>query len=314
MPNRIKWPGGKDFAFTIFDDPDLDTVENVATVYSFLAGLGMRTTKAIWPLRGNRTPEVGGTTCEDERYLRSMLALKDKGFEIALHNVTYHASTREETARGLEVFHKLFGHYPYSMANHTGCSESIYWGRARLSGAQQVIYDLLRLKPVRHDAVFQGHIETSPLFWGDLCRDKIKYVRNFVLGDINTIKACPAMPYRDSDRPYVNYWFAASEGPRVTSFNDTISEANQDRLRSEGGACIIYTHFAAGFVEDGKLNGRFKSLMERLSSMNGWFVPVHTLLDFILQVRGEHTITQAERITLERKWLWHKLFRTNGRS
>jgi hypothetical protein len=314
MIPKIEWPDGKQFAFTIFDDPDFDTVENAAAVYSFLDELGMRTTKAVWPIRGNGTPEVGGTTCEDERYLRLMLALKEKGFEIALHNVTYHTSTREETIRGLEVFHQLFGHHPYSMANHTGCSESIYWGRARLSGAQRTIYDILRLKPDRYDAVYQGHIETSPLFWGDLCRDKIKYLRNFALSDINTLKACPVMPYRDPARPYVNYWFAASEGPRVESFNHTISEANQDRLMNEGGACIMYTHLATGFVEGGKLNRRFKFLMERLSSMNGWFVPVRTLLDFILQVRGEHTITQAERIALERKWLWHKVFHTNGRS
>ena len=314
MTKRITWPGGRDFAFTIFDDPDLDTVDNVRTVYSFLADLGLRTTKAVWPIRGHATPYVGGTTCEDKEYLQCMRALQEKGFEIALHNVTYHTSIREETSRGLDVFHELFGHYPFSLANHTGCSESIYWGRARVSGTQRVIYDLLRLKPDRYNSFFQGHIESSPLFWGDLCRAKIKYVRNFALSDINTLKACPAMPYRDPARPYVNYWFAASEGPGLASFNKTLSEANQDRLASEGGACIIYTHLASGFVERGKLNGRFKSLMERISSMNGWFVPVHTLLDYILEVRGEYTITQAERINLERKWLWHKVFYTNGRS
>ena len=314
MSERITWPEGKDFAFTIFDDPDLDTVDNATAVYSFLDDLGLRTTKAVWPVRGPSTPYVGGTTCENESYLGWMRVLNEKGFEIALHNVTYHTSTREETARGLDVFHRLFGHYPYSMANHTGCSESIYWGRARVSGTQRVIYDLLRLKPDRYNSVFHGHIETSPLFWGDLCRAKIKYVRNFALSDINTLKACPAMPYRDPARPYVNYWFAASEGPSLKSFTETMSEANQDRLAREGGACIIYTHLASGFVEGGKLNRRFKSLMERISSMNGWFVPVHTLLDYILQIRGEHTITQAERIGLERKWLWHKVFHTNGRS
>lgn len=311
MLHKIAWPEGKQFAFTIFDDPDLDTAENVAAIYPFLEDLGLRTTKAVWPIRGKGVPEVGGTTCEDELYLRWVLALKEKGFEIALHNVTYHTSTREETVHGLEMFHQLFGHYPYSMANHTGCSESIYWGRARLSGTQRAIYDLLR---DRNDHAYHGHIETSSLFWGDLCRDKIKYVRNFALSNINTLAACPAMPYRDPARPYVNYWFAASEGPKVKSFNSMISEANQDQLVSEGGACIMYTHLAAGFVEDGKLNRRFRSLMERLSSMNGWFVPVRTLLDFILQVRGEHTITEPERIALEKKWLWHKIFNTKGRS
>ncbi len=311
MIPKIEWPNGKQFAFTIFDDPDFDTAENVATIYSFLRDLGFRTTKAVWPVRGNGTPKIGGATCEDEQYLKWILNLKDQGFEIALHNVTYHTSTREETTRGIKTFHRLFGHYPHSMANHVGCDEGVYWGNARLSGLQKIVYDVLHLG---RRNVHQGHVETSPFFWGDLCRQNIKYVRNFSYGDINTLKACPVMPYRDPARPYVNYWFAASEGPRVESFNDRICEVNQDRLMSEGGACIMYTHLAAGFVEGGKMNRRFKSLMERLSSMNGWFVPVHTLLDFIQQVRGEHTITRAERTALERKWLKHKILHTNGRS
>ena len=173
---------------------------------------------------------------------------------------------------------------------------------------------MLHLGPSRKKVVSEGHIKNSPLFWGDLCREKIKYVRNFTFGDINTLKACPMMPYHDPARPYVNYWFASSEGARIESFNAMMSEDNQDRLVREGGACIMYAHLASGFLENGKINTRFKVLMERLSRMNGWFVPVHTLLDFILQVRGEHTITQAERIALERKWLWHKIVHTRGRS
>jgi len=314
MIPQIRWPGGKDFAFTIFDDPDLGTVEDVAPIYSFLTDLGLRTTKAVWPIRGNGTPKIGGATCEDEQYLQWVLGLKEKGFEIALHNVTYHTSTRAQTMSGLEAFRRLFGHDPYSMANHSGCLESIYWGRERLSGRKRTIYDLLHLQLNGDKVQFQGHLQASPLFWGDLCRGKIKYVRNFVLGDINTLKACPVMPYHDPARPYVNYWFAGSEGPRVESFNAIIREENQDRLAREGGACIMYTHFASGFRQEGKINKRFAFLMERLTGMNGWFVPVHTLLDFILQARGNRSITQQERDVLERRWIRHKLFHTGGRS
>lgn len=313
IPN-IKWPEGKDFAFTIFDDPDLDTVRNVAALYSFLGDIGLRTTKAVWPIRGNDTPRVGGATCEDQEYLKWILSLKEQGFEIALHNVTYHTSRREQTAHGIERFCQLFGHYPSSMANHTGCLESIYWGRARLSGGKQLLYDVLHMRLNGNRTIFQGHIEASPLFWGDLCRKKIKYVRNFVFSDINTLKACPAMPYHDPVRPYVNYWFASSEGPSVESFNTIMSEDNQDRLVREAGACIIYTHLAAGFFQNGRINERFKMLMERVSRLNGWFVPVHTLLDYILKVRGNHCIGRAERNALERRWLWHKVFHTGGRS
>lgn len=313
MTPKIAWPKGKQFAFTIFDDPDLDTVENATSMYSFLGDLGFRTTKAVWPIKGSETPKIGGATCEDAEYLKWILNLKDQGFEVALHNVTFHTSPREQTVKGIERFHQLFGHYPHSMANHTGCDEGIYWGDSRVSGAQRLIYNVLNLN-LADGKPYQGHIERSPLFWGDLCREKIKYVRNFTLGDVNTLNACPVMPYYDPVRPYVNYWFAASEGPNVACFNTMISEANQDRLAREGGACIMYTHLASGFIEHGRINTRFQALMERLSRLNGWFVPVHTLLDHIMIARGDHRIRPGERNALERKWLWHKVVHTAGRS
>ena len=314
MIRKIQWPDGKDFAFTIFDDPDLDTVENVQAIYSFLGDLGLRTTKAVWPIRGTGKPYIGGATCEEEKYLNMMLDLQGRGFEIALHNATYHTSTREQTILGLETFRRHFGHYPYSMANHSGCQESIYWGSARVSGCQRLVYNLLTRMKLNGGLVSEGHVEASPFFWGDLCRDNIQYVRNFVLGDINTLKACPFMPYHDTDRPFVNSWFAASEGPNVKSFTALIGERNQDRLVSEGGACIVYAHLASGFVVDGRIEKRFKVLMERLCQMNGWFVPLRTILDFIVQCKGVHNISDEEKAVLERKWFFHKMFHTGGRS
>jgi hypothetical protein len=41
--------------------------------------------------------------------------------------------------------------------------------------------------------------------------------------------------------------------------------------------------------------------------MNGWFVPVHTLLHYILAVYGNCDITQHERNRLEINWLRHKI-------
>ena len=89
------------------------------------------------------------------------------------------------------------------------------------------------------------------------------------------------MPYKDTTKPYVNYWFASSEGNYEKIFNNCISDKNQDRLEEEGGACIMYTHFADGFCQNGKLSEKFKRQMKRLSKKNGWFVPVSTLLEFL---------------------------------
>ena len=115
------------------------------------------------------------------------------------------------------------------------------------------------------------------------------------------------MPYHDPLRPYVNLWFASTEGPHVREFVDCINEDAQDRLEEEGGACIMYTHFASGFLEKGKLNTHFKTLIQRLSRKNGWFVPVSTILDYLREKNTDHIITDIERRRLEWKWLLNKI-------
>ena len=309
--NQMKWADGKSFAFTIFDDPDNQTVENGSPVYNFLYDNGFLTTKAVWPIRGKENPKVGGSTCEDQRYLQWCLGLQRRGYEIAMHNVTFHTSTRAVTHVGMERFRELFGHYPRTFSNHTGCLEGIYWGNSRLSGMRETLYNLLVGNAQKN--THQGHVETSPLFWGDMCREKIDYVRNFVFKNTNVLEACPTMPYHDPTRPYVKHWFSACEGPTVRSFVKTISEARQDQLESEGGACIMYTHLAMGFYEGGALHTGFTHLMGRLGQKNGWFVPVEVLLDYLLRVNGSHDITPQQRRQLELRWILSKL-RTGGRT
>lgn len=297
----IAWPLGRKFAFTVFDDTDWSTVKNTAPVYSLLADLGLRTTKSVWPLAGDRAPKIGGSTCDDPEYLAWVKTVADRGFEIAWHMATYHTSARTETLRGLDRFRDTLGAWPRSMANHADCRENIYWGDARLSGLNRAMYNLLTRG--RNRRRFTGHVEGDPLFWGDICRERISYVRNFVFSGVNTLTACPGMPYRDPDRPYVNAWFASSAGGDVSIFNRTVSEAAQERLEAEGGACVMYTHFARGFVTDGGLDPRFVELMTRLAGRPGWFVPVSTLLDFLVEHRGVHALTDRERARLERRWL-----------
>ncbi len=307
--DRIRWPGNKDFAFTIFDDTDSSTLENGTEVYSLLMESGLRTTKSVWPIRGTGKGEPGrkwGSTCEDEDYLQWVKELQGYGFEIGYHSATFQESERSEVIRALERFNDHFGHHPITMAQHTyGEGESIYWGNHRLTGLNGWVYRLLTLN--RMKGLSRGHNEGDRYFWGDLCKERIKYIRNFVYADINTLKACPMTPYHDPKTPYVNYWFASSEGPDVASFNRCISEKNQDRLEAEGGACIMYTHFANGFYVDGSINPRFRYLINRISSKNGWFVPVSDLLDYLLQQNGGHILTDGERASLGRKWLRHKL-------
>src|SRR5215469_12922885 len=91
------WPNGKQFAFTVFDDPDGQTLEDSNLVYQFLRDLGFRTTIAVWPLGTRRQPNSGGETCANPQYLEHVQRLAEQGFEVAWHNATPHTSTREET-------------------------------------------------------------------------------------------------------------------------------------------------------------------------------------------------------------------------
>ena len=305
MDTRIQWPEGKAFAFTVFDDTDAATVDNGRPVYEFLRDCGLRTTKSVWPLAGSEAAEiVGGSTCAEPEYLKWVLELQKEGFEIGYHNATFHSSRREQTIRGLDRFKELFGHDPLTMATHTTLREGMYWGPHRVSGLQRFAYNLLTR--YRSRDWFRGHVEGDEYFWGDLCKERVKYVRNFVFPDINTLKACPLMPYHDPERPFVNAWFASAEGGEAPAFIKTISEAGQDQLEAEGGACIMYAHFGKRFHHEGRLNAQFKALIERLARRNGWFVPVATLLDFLASRKGVHTLTGGEQTALERKWLWYK--------
>jgi hypothetical protein len=277
----IVWPTGKKFAFTIIDDTDFSTVANTKCVYDFLENLGFRTTKTVWPLAACCKGTTGGHSLERVDYRDWIVGLSHSGVEIALHGIADGSSERERIARGLDRFHDIIGCNPNVHVNHVGQREAIYWGPARLDSPLSWFYD--RYRRMRDSRTYSGHTDGSRYFWGDLCLRRVKYVRNLVFSDINTLKTDPLMPYHDPRRPYVRYWFSASYGATVEDFCRLLSEPNQDSLMDEGGACILYTHLGDHFLP---LRDEFKGLLRRLSRMPGWFVPVTTLLDYVGRTRG----------------------------
>jgi hypothetical protein len=307
------WPDGKKFFFTILDDTDCSTLENVPPVYELLHRLGFRTTKTVWVADGEVRPDnqnILGTTCQDCDYLAWVKNLQQKGFEIAFHSATFSGSTRSQVIRGLENFKAFFGDYPKVLAQHNDTigNESIYWGPKRVSGIARLLYRFIhRLYGEERDIYF-GEVQDSKFFWGDICIEKIKYVRNFVYQNINTLRNDPLMPYYDARRPYVRNWFSASDAPDLKSFLKLLSKKNLARLFKEEGACLVYTHLGKGFYHDRGLDPDFVNVMECIAEQNGWFVPVGDLLDYILQKRGQRTISYWQRTLLEWKWLIYKLY------
>lgn len=305
-----RFPDNKQFAFTILDDTDLSTVENVRPVYRLLAELGMRTTKSVWPLASVRDGRQGGCSLQDDDYLKFILDLKDRGFEISLHNVRNHDSEREIVKQGIEEFRKQIGRYPRVHANHSINRDNIYWGAARFNSLR-FLYTAGAVLHGKH--IFEGHDPASPFFWGDVCRGTVDYVRNFVFREINLDRINPTMPYHDQARPFVNYWFSSCRGGNMTSFCETLCESNQDRLEAEGGVCIMYAHFACGFVKNGVVQARVEELLRKLASRNGWFVPVSTLLDFLRIERRATTIPAPELASMEHHWAVDKAVLLAGR-
>lgn len=298
----MKWPDGKRFAFTIVDDTDAGTLETVKPIYDFLCDRGFRTTKTVWPLRPMEAAPLGGETLEDPRWRAWILELARRGFEIAYHGVTDHASPRARSEQALAYWDSVVGTPPRLYASHSGQKEAMYWGPARFTPSLRLPFTLAN-RYLQRDVAFFGEIEDSPYFWGDLCRDRIEYVRNFTFEDINTLACDPAMPWHDPAKPFVNYWFSSSDGFDGDKFCRLIDERNQDHLRDEGGACIVYTHFAYKFWDGERLAPEFVRLMTRLASLDGWFVPASELLDHLRTAptwRARVTPLHLERL----QWRW----------
>jgi len=303
----IEWPDGKRFALTIVDDTEGSTLENVPPVYDLLRSLGLVTTKTVWPLGFRRTPRFGGGTLGDEAYRDWVLELAQSGFEVALHGGTDHSSTREETIAAIDRFREVIGADPRVHVNHFGQREGMYWGDARLDGLPAAAYRAAT-RLLRSDDRYYGHVEGSEYFWGDVCRERIEYVRNFTTPGVNTLRFDPLMPYHDPRRPYVRFWFSSSEAPDRDGFCRLLSDRNQDRLVAEGGLCIVYTHFAFGFSDGGRVDPRFRRTIERLADLPGWFAPVSTILDHIRTRPGwrpEPPVHDIRRI--QRRWLRGRL-------
>jgi hypothetical protein len=275
------FPGGARFAFTILDDTDDATEENVGPVYGLLRELGMRTTKTIWPVACPEGSETffAGQTMDDPGYARFVLELAKQGFELAFHGATMETSTRERVEFALQRFRDIAGRWPRVHANHAHNRENLYWGVDRVDFLPVRLFYALTNGHARD--WFQGHREGSRWWWGDLCRERIEYVRNLTFDEINLLNVNPTLPYRDPRRPLARWWFSATDAEDAAAFNHIVDETAQDRLEAQGGVCILATHLGKGYAKDGRVHPRTEALLRRLAAKGGWCPPVSELLDWL---------------------------------
>lgn len=299
------WPNNKKFAFTIIDDTDNSTVGNIKPIYDLLYQLNIKTTKSVWVYSSR--DHFRGDTILDSAYQKFILDLKRKGFEIALHNVGSGVFKRDEISNGLLKFKNILGQYPKIHINHSQNKDNLYWGSKRFSVILSFIHRLLNISSTR----FEGDEEGSPHFWGDICRSNINYVRNRVFNGINTLVYDCYMPYKEAHKPYVNFWFSASDGHTVSEFLALTKKRNIDLLEKQGGLCIVYTHFASGFVKsDGALNHHFEEQMKYLATKNAWFVPASEILDYLQSNKKvDHYVTNWQSFKMDVIWLIHRIIK-----
>lgn len=295
------FPGGARFAFTIMDDTDNATVENVRPIYRLLESLGMRTTKTVWPVRCEEGSEMFGAaeTLDDPGYRDFVVDLSRRGFEIAFHGATMESSQRERTMRGLTRFAEMFGP-PRVHANHSFNRENLYWGVDRID--DPILRAAYRTALGHPDDFYQGHVPGSAFWWGDLCAAQIKYVRNLSFDEINLCRVNPSMPYSDEHRPYVPWWFSASDAENVDAFVDLISVGNQSRLEAEGGVCIVATHLGKGFCVNGAVRDDVRQLLVQLAERRGLFVPVGPMLDELRARRTGGALPPGEWRRMQWRW------------
>jgi hypothetical protein len=295
-------PPGKRFAFSVLDDTDDSTLDNVRPLYTMLREYGLRTTKTVWPLEcpeGSRN-FFAADTLQDKAYLGFVHELADAGFEVAFHGATMESSQRERTLEGLELIRNEFGHYPRLFCNHGQNRENLYWGANRFRSAP---FRLLGRALQRQENDAEGEREGSPFFWGDVCRNVISYVRNFTFSRLNMLEVDPAMPYHVANAPYVRHWFSTADAPDAAAFNRLLTPERIDRLEAEGGVCIVSTHFGKRFVADGRVNPGTERLLRYLADRRGWFVPVSDLLDRLLERGRGRTLTRGEVLRMELRFL-----------
>ena len=298
------YPFGKRFAVALTDDTDRATLAEVEPVYACLAAHGIRSTKTVWPLAASAVSghdprmATAGDTLENSAYCTWCQRLQAKGFEIALHTASGGNSLREETVQAYQRFEAIFGHPPYTNIMHARNRENIYWGRDWTPNHRL----LSRLIALVEPGNFLGHQVGSPYYWGDICRQKTKYVRHFETLRTNTLAFDPATPYHDPAKPDVNWWFSSSYGSGIRLFA-LLAQQNIEKLAAQRGASIIHCYLRHYTLP--QANGRFtvhpqfESLVKRLANLSdGWCVPAVELLDRLRAIRQLRVSLDGSRITI----------------
>ncbi|MFN5885205.1 MAG: hypothetical protein ACK445_07675, partial [Bacteroidota bacterium] len=167
---KINWPNEKSFAFTIIDETDYGTTENLTSIYKLLLERKIKITKTVWLY--HTRDHFTGDSLEDKSYRDFILHLNKNGVEIALHNVGSGFFSYQEKKNAMNLFKKYIGYFPKILVNHSNM-DNIYWGHKRFIFPFNFFYKVFQRRQ------FYGDDAKSEHFWGDIVKEHIDYIPNF---------------------------------------------------------------------------------------------------------------------------------------
>lgn len=293
------------FYFSIIDDTDDATLENIKPVYDFLYEQGIKITKTVWVYPPFDEPSKGDCLQRSD-YADYIKELHDRGYEIGLHNVGSADQdspyTRDRILEGLDFFEKRLGFKPTICVNHSYNPDSVYGGYKRFNNPMSWI---VRKLYKQYGRTFYGEIEESPYFWGDKYKELFKYSRNHECDTLLTTKWDKRMPYIDPHRnKYANYWYSATFAPNQDVFNYVVTDNALEKLERKGGCCIVFTHLGY-YCKDGVIDPGFVGRIKKIAANpNCISMPVTQTLDAIAETREQAGKTKYPTISYTYKtWL-----------
>jgi hypothetical protein len=297
---EVRWPphpyrGG----FTVTDDTDASELAPVRAVYDVLAAHGVRVTRTVWAFKPEEPCGIPplpagiqrGVTLEDPDYLRYCEWLGERGFEIALHGATAGNNRRALIER---AFARLDRHFPRARTYicHAKNADNPYWQE------QAVPRGPLRWASARFTRAFRcsGEDPASPYFWGDLCHERIRYIRLYRTREPNVLAVNPSMPYFERDKPFVRGWFSACK----RSFGHVTRPEVLDRLEREWGLCVLYQYlYRWAEPHGGGARPEFVAGVRRLSERPRlWCDTASTLLDRLKLMQGVWLAARGRVLTI----------------
>lgn len=289
---NVSWlPDSYEAAIAITDDPDNSSMKTFQTMYDFLADINFVTSRAMWVYKND---EPTGTPSLDVKFTAPLLTdkecldycqmLSSKGFEICLHGASCGNNHRTRTIEAIQYLTDNIGHSPVFIC-HSKNADNLYWDAKTANSNIEKLFLELYTK----NKCF-GDVADSDYFWGDICSEKIRFIRMFRTRRLNTLAFNPSMPYHDFTKPYVNFWFSATKGHIPTLFSDE----NIEQLCKEQGASILYQYLHK-YVKNDQIDFDVKRALEKVAADKRLLIkPVSYILERLKQMQNVLVIKAGE--------------------